>query len=721
MACRTSRILIAFFSLLFGFTLTAGRPEHAPGLSSAERGQPMPLILQALPNDFGDAPISYGSADHVIDGLRYLGSQPDGEAAQQYSDEADGDDRTGKDDEDGITIPDLTQGAKVTFRYQVVTPTLSAVFLNAWIDWNGNGRFDEGNERIAADVRRTSSGAYSLDVQVPADAVANAPTFARFRLGPRSTNAPVYSSTGTASFGEVEDYIVKIACLNPNPPKVAEINQPSCDNPLGSVWLEGLPGTGTWTLTRLPDGQTITGSGSSYTIESIESGTWRYIVTNQSGCTSVPSEIIIINPSVIPGAPVADQVIQPTCTLSTGSILLSGLPATGSWTLTRQPDGWIHNGSGTTLTVTGLAAGTYTFTVLNNAGCLSPPSAPVVINPQPATPTAPVPGPVTNPTCDQPTGSVILNGLPAQGNWTLTRFPGSVTVTGSGTSFTVAGLNPGSYNFTVTNSDGCTSPVSADVVINPQPGPFPTLVITDPSPVCFPGTADLTRPAVTAGSTPNLIFTYWRDAQATLPYTTPASATEGTWYIKGTISGGCSSIGPVTVKVLRPPVSDAGPDQELTYVFTTTLNALTPDENSTGTWSVDEGTGIFSDHNNPRATVSSLSLGENILKWSVSNAVCPPVLDYVSINVLNLVVPTLITPDMNGLNDYFRLEGIDVLGKVELVVFDRRGAQVFESSDYDNLWHGTDYNGRPLPDDTYFYVIRAENGLSVSGYLYIRR
>ena len=72
-------------------------------------------------------------------------------------------------------------------------------------------------------------------------------------------------------------------------------------------------------------------------------------------------------------------------------------------------------------------------------------------------------------------------------------------------------------------------------------------------------------------------------------------------------------------------------------------------------------------------------------------------------------------------NDYFELRGIEVLGKVELTVFDRRGALVFENLDYDNLWHGTNYNGEPLPDDTYFYIIKAENGLSLSGYLYIRR
>lgn len=886
-------ILLLVLPFLSALTLAPGTTGETGSYSPDKSHEPAAPIMQAFPNDFGDAPESYRSADHVMDGRRYLGSQPDGEASQQYSDEASGDDFNGIDDEDGVTIPELRQGSRVTIRYQVVTPNLSAVYLNAWIDWNGNGRFEEGSERVATDIRRTSSGTYNLDILVPDIAIASQPTFARFRLGPRSTSTPAYTSTGTASLGEVEDYMVKIACLNPDPPKVAGIKQPTCDSPLGSAELEGLPATGLWTLTRLPDGEIITGSGSSFTVQGLEPGTWNFTVTNQGGCTSVPSEQIIIDPAPnIPSAPVITDITQPSCTtatgnillgglpaegnwtvmlypgahiyngngttlliqglnpgtyyftvtspagctsppsadvvinnppeipsppvpgavtqpscsspvgtvqlsglppgqwtitlnpggnetagsgsstmitglppgiftftvtnsqgcssgpspavtivqgpdiaqtpvigtitqpscnISTGSIFVSGLPSSGSWTLTRQPDGAIYSGIGTGTTVTGLQPGTYTFTVTNSDGCTSAPTQAVTINPQPSTPTPPVPGNVTHPTCDLPTGSVVLNGLPAAGLWTLTRFPGSVTVNSTGTSITISGLNSGIYNFTVTNSDNCTSAVSADVVINQQPGPVPTLVIHNPDPVCAPGTADLTRPAVTAGSTPNLILTYWRDIQSTIPLNTPSSASEGTYFIRGTIPGGCSAVSPVTVIALSQPVADAGPDQVLTYVFTASLNAADPDEYSTGTWSVESGTGIIADPNDSKTTVSNLTQGENKLKWTVSNQACNDASDELLITVKNILLPTLITPDMNGLNDYFVLESIEALGKVEFTVFDRRGALVYENKSYDNLWHGTNYNGDPLPDDTYFYIIKAENGLSVSGYLYIRR
>lgn len=77
----------------------------------------------------------------------------------------------------------------------------------------------------------------------------------------------------------------------------------------------------------------------------------------------------------------------------------------------------------------------------------------------------------------------------------------------------------------------------------------PTVTITNPSSICAPGTANLMAAEVTAGSTPNLTYSYWTDADATVSYPTPASAGAGTYYIKGTSPAGCSVIQPVIVVV----------------------------------------------------------------------------------------------------------------------------------------------------------------------------
>ena len=53
----------------------------------------------------------------------------------------------------------------------------------------------------------------------------------------------------------------------------------------------------------------------------------------------------------------------------------------------------------------------------------------LVINDPPVAPTAPIVGTITQPaSCAATTGSVVLNGLPATGTWTIN--PGAITGTG---------------------------------------------------------------------------------------------------------------------------------------------------------------------------------------------------------------------------------------------------------------------------------------------------
>jgi len=194
-------------------------------------------------------------------------------------------------------------------------------------------------------------------------------------------------------------------------------------------------------------------------------------VTNAAGCISAATVSVIIVQTVIPSAPVTGVVTQPTCAVATGSVLLSGLPLPGSWTITASPGGATLNGSGTSATFSGLPAGTYTFTVTPTlSGCTSPASVSVVITALPATPSTPVVSTVTQPNCVVSTGSILLSGLPA-GTWTIN--PGAIT--GSTTSTTISGLTAGSYSYKVTNSLGCISPASL-VTINAIPNCAPIAI-----------------------------------------------------------------------------------------------------------------------------------------------------------------------------------------------------------------------------------------------------
>jgi large repetitive protein len=208
------------------------------------------------------------------------------------------------------------------------------------------------------------------------------------------------------------------------------------------------------------------------------------------------------------------------------------------------------------------------------------------------------------------------------------------------------------------------------------------------------------------------------DSTINNPVATPVGTT--TFSVVLTDDAGCKNADSVVVSVTEIPVAVAGPDQVLNYVFNTTVSAEPPGINETGFWTLVLGSAKIESPSGTTTKLTGLAPGVNRVLWTVSNDVCSPSLDFITITVNDFVIPTLITPNMDGKNDYFVLQGLVTLGKTELTVFDRRGIQVFSNSNYDNKWNGIDNNGNMLPDDTYFFTLKTENGKSLSGYIVIR-
>jgi trimeric autotransporter adhesin len=272
----------------------------------------------------------------------------------------------------------------------------------------------------------------------------------------------------------------------------------------------------------------------------------------------------------------------------------------------------------------------------------------------------------------------------------------------------------GSYDFawTVVNST-CTSSGSATVVFHDLPlinaGKDTAMCKGNSIQLLAVGTGDVTWTPSAFVSNPNILN----------PVATPDTST--TFTINLTDQYGCKNSDDILIVVKDPLIADAGPDQVLNYLFSTTMDAKLTNSYENGVWSVISGAGDFLDSTLTTTTVNNLALGENKFLWTVTNGFCQPSHDTVLVDVKNFVIPTLITPNMDGRNDYFVLRGLATLGKTELIIFDRRGVQVYRNKNYDNSWNGVDDNNNSLPDDTYFYVIKAENGKSISGYVVIRR
>ena len=374
------------------------------------------------------------------------------------------------------------------------------------------------------------------------------------------TNAAGCTSTSSLNA------VINVQPSTPTAPIVGVITQPSCSTLTGSVALSGLPASGTWTITASPGGATTTGTGTSTTFTGLTAGTtYNFTVTNAAGCTSTASANAIVNAApTLPGAPVIGTITQPTCSVSTGSVDLSGLPASGSWTVTVSPGGATSTGTGTTTSITGLTAGTtYTFTVTNAAGCTSTASANAIVNAVPGAPSVPVIGTITQPTCSVATGSVDLSGLPATGTWTVTISPGGATTTGTGTTTTINSLTAGTtYTFTVTNAIGCTSSASANAVISSQPTtPTSPVTGTITQPTCSVATGSVALSGLPASGTWTVTASPG-GATATGTGTTGniTGLTAGTTYtFTVTNSGGCTSTASTNAVINTQPTTPATP------------------------------------------------------------------------------------------------------------------------------------------------------------------
>ncbi len=164
-------------------------------------------------------------ARHIATPTTLLGSVlTDSENDGQPDIFASGDDINDRDDEDGILLIDgyqivysgpnpkvpnknlivhgFTQGTDVSFK-PLATRT---GFLNLWIDFNGDGDWDDLNEHVFDDEPIISGPDYTLlTFTVPEDAKIGW-SYARFRYSTQ-TNLKV---TGPAKDGEVEDYLIAI-------------------------------------------------------------------------------------------------------------------------------------------------------------------------------------------------------------------------------------------------------------------------------------------------------------------------------------------------------------------------------------------------------------------------------------------------------------------------------------------------------------------------------
>lgn len=120
-------------------------------------------------------------------------------------------------------------------------------------------------------------------------------------------------------------------------------------------------------------------------------------------------------------------------------------------------------------------------------------------------------------------------------------------------------------------------------------------------------------------------------------------------------------------------------------------------------------------------TSNSITITNGGYYWAdVNKQGCPNTKSFTIIVHDRIGISNVITPNGDGFNEYLKIFHIDNHSPCQVSVFNREGLLVYSSTNYNNNWDGK-YNGKPLPEGVYYYVVNCDDGLNKKGALSIIR
>ncbi|WP_055444410.1 T9SS type B sorting domain-containing protein [Lacinutrix himadriensis] len=92
--------------------------------------------------------------------------------------------------------------------------------------------------------------------------------------------------------------------------------------------------------------------------------------------------------------------------------------------------------------------------------------------------------------------------------------------------------------------------------------------------------------------------------------------------------------------------------------------------------------------------------------------------DYTEITIIDY--PKLFTPNNDGYNDHWQIEGVAKFPNATILIFDRYGKIIKQLSPSSLGWDGT-FNGNTLNTNDYWFTVDLGNGKSFSGHFTLKR
>ena len=386
--------------------------------------------------------------------------------------------------------------------------------------------------------------------------------------------------------------------------------------------------------------------------------------------------------------------------LNGGPLALGGTPAGGTWS---GPGVQAAPGGGFRFVPTAVGPGQYviSYAVAATGICVSTRYVRYVVAPPVAPTLAALPDLCTT----QP--AVALVATPAGG-----------TFSGPGVSNgrfdpAAAGAGLHTLTYTLVDSLGCGSVARQVLVVSPSAvdaGPTITLCADQQQPFQLQGYSPAggtwSGPGITAGGFFTPPNTNNRGGVFALTYTVRA--------------GPCQAAATRTV-VLAPvsarnvglnlPVCNNHPEYAGLAPFNCPLTPVLLAPNATYEWDFGDGSPV-SDKATPTHLYAQPGVYQISLKARYGN--CQVLTGFAPIEVGEVKLPNIITPNRDSLNDTFRPRFS--CQPTSLEVYSRWGQRVYQSDNYHNDW-----DARNLPDGLYYFLLRDADGRRQKSWLEVRR
>lgn len=472
----------------------------------------------------------------------------------------------------------------------------------------------------------------------------------------------------------------------------------------GSITSAASGGTPTYTYNwNGPNGFT----SNDQDLDNLEPGLYVLVVEDANNCVftieltlTEPLEALTASQNIIQEIQCAGD--------ATGSITVT--PEGGSpgyeidWT---GPDGFTAN----TLDLDGLVAGTYNYTVTDINGCDFTGSY-TFTEPQPIT----VSAQITDANCITPTGIIDLTVSGGAG-------PYDYLWNTTDTSQDLVNVLPGTYTVDIEDNNGCT--VSESFTVGSFSSLDVTALITDLS--CFEDTTGAINLEINVGTPPFDVS--WTGPNG---FSAQTEAIEnlmaGEYSMDMTDQNGCTfsatyTVGQPDALVIEDLFSPVYQNGKNLSGFQSGDGVIETPQVNGGIeeydfqWTSDLGYTSTSELN-------QLDLDADTYYLLVTDANgCTDSTFITLTEPIPFEIPNGISPNGDGFNDGLEIRGLEDYPVNKLIIFNRWGNIVFEENNYSNndLWYGTNQDGKQLAEGTYFIVIEAEGTDNLKGYLELRR